>query len=136
MGVRTLTIGGLAKSAGVPISTVRYYERAGLLKPRSRSPSNYRLYSEEDVHRLRFIRAAKTTGFTIDDVTELLRPSSCRNVQTRINRRLDEIADRMTELRHVQKVLKASLQECREHEKTGRCAVIDTLSATTRAKRP
>ena len=133
MSVRPLTIGELARRADVPISTVRYYERQRLLQPSRRSASNYRLYDEADVHRLRFIRAAQATGFTLRDVTELLRPAPCGEVQTLIERRLEEAVERMGDLRHVQKVLRASLEQCRAHEKTGRCEVIDTLSAAARA---
>ena len=131
-----LTIGELAKAADVPASTVRYYERTGLLRQPPRSASNYRLYDEEDVYRLRFIRAAQATGFTLDDMAELLQPSPCRKVQRRIEDRLAEVSDRMKELRHVQRVLKAALKTCQEHAPTGRCGVIDTLSASARAKRP
>ena len=67
------TIGELAAEAGVPASTVRYYERAGLLRPSSRSPSNCRLYSEQELERPRFIRAAQATGFTLENVKSLLR---------------------------------------------------------------
>lgn len=130
-----LTIGELAEAAGVPTSTVRYYERAGLLKPSARSPSNYRLYSESDLERLRFIRAAQATGFTLDDVTKLLRPAPCSTVQHLIEDRLDEVAARMKELRHVQKVLRAALAECRGHASTGRCKVVDDLSAKARRAR-
>ena len=136
MAAPRLTIGELANAAGVPTSTVRYYERTGLLRPRRRSASNYRLYSEEDVHRLRFIRAAQATGFTLGDVTKLLRPAPCRKVQQLTEDRLAQVAARMADLRHVQKVLRASLELCREHEESGRCEVVDTLSASARAKRP
>ena len=127
-----LTIGELARRAEVPISTVRYYERAGLLRPSGRSASNYRLYSRDELHRLRFVRAAQATGFTLDDIAQLLRPARCSRVQELIGRRLDQVSERMRELRHVRRVLQASLDECCEHEETGRCRVIDTLSATAR----
>jgi MerR family mercuric resistance operon transcriptional regulator len=126
-------IGELARAAGVPTSTVRYYEREGIVRPAGRSTSNYRLYSAQDVERLRFIRAAQATGFTLKDVTELLRPAPCGKVQRLIERRLDSVAERMRELRHVQRVLRRSLDECHLHERSGRCRVIDDLSA--RAKR-
>lgn len=129
-----LTIGELAEAAGVPTSTVRYYERAKLLKPSTRSPSNYRLYSTADLDRLRFIRAAQATGFALDDVTKLLRPAPCGSVQRLIEDRLEGVGERMKELRHVQKVLRAALAECQGHANTGRCKVVDDLSA--RAKRP
>ena len=130
----TFTIGELARAAGVPSSTIRYYEREGLLRPSSRSPSNYRIYSESELERLRFIRAAQATGFTLDDVTQLLRPAACGKVQALIEERLAVVAERMKELRHLQKVLRASLAECHEHEVSGRCRVVDQLS--TRARTP
>ena len=129
-----LTIGELAKAAGVPTSTVRYYERAQLLRPSTRSPSNYRLYTMDDLERLRFIRAAKVTGFTLADVQRLLRPAPCGSVQRLIEARLTDVADRMKELRRVQKVLRASLDECRAHEESGRCKVVDELTASSKGK--
>ena len=130
-----LTIGELAEAAGVPVSTIRYYERAGLLKASVRSPANYRLYAADGLERLRFIRAAQATGFTLDDVTKLLRPAPCGSVQQLIEKRLNEVGSRMRELRHVQKVLRAALVECRSHEETGRCKVVDDLSARSKGPR-
>ncbi len=127
-----LTIGELAKAAEVPTSTVRYYERAGILCPSGRSAGNYRVYSATELERLRFIRAAKATGFTLDDIRSLLRPAACGKVQSLIEQRLSEVRERMRELRHVQKVLRASLSDCREHEETGRCRVVDELTARSK----
>jgi MerR family mercuric resistance operon transcriptional regulator/MerR family gold-responsive transcriptional activator of gol and ges genes len=67
-----LTIGQLAKSAGVHIQTVRYYERLHLLGPAARASSGYRLYGPEEVRRLRFIKNAKELGFTLREIAELL----------------------------------------------------------------
>ncbi len=131
---KNLTIGELAKATEVPTSTIRYYERAGLLKPSTRAPSNYRLYSDEQLQRLRFIRAAQATGFRLDDVTKLLRPAPCGKVQGLIEERLAEVGQRMKELRHVQRVLRASLKTCQEHEASGRCRVVDELSAGAGSK--
>ncbi|MCZ6463822.1 MAG: MerR family transcriptional regulator [Proteobacteria bacterium] len=128
-----LTIGELASAAGVPVSTVRYYERKRLLRPSARSASNYRLYSGQDLERLRFIRAAQATGFTLQDVMTLLRPAPCERVQQLIEERLAQVSVRMKELRHVQRVLRASLETCLEHEASGRCGVVDELTATSRS---
>lgn len=131
---KLLTIGQLADAAGVPTSTVRYYERENLLRPAGRSASNYRLYSRADVDRLRFIRAAQATGFTLQDVVELLHPAPCGRVQGLIERRLETVSERMRELRHVQGVLRRSLAECQQHGRSGRCRVIDELSARARGR--
>lgn len=133
---KSYTIGELARLAGVPTSTLRYYERAGLVRPSGRSEGNYRLYGETDLERLRFIRAAQATGFALDDMTALLdhrhaTASSCHEVQELIRHRLEEVERRMADLRHVEEVLRKALATCHETEKPGHCEVIDLLDHTT-----
>ena len=67
----TMTIGRLAKEAGVNIDTIRYYERHGLLPRPARRESGYREYSRADVARLSFVRRAKELGFSLCDIGEL-----------------------------------------------------------------
>ena len=133
---KRFTIGPLAKQAGVPTSTVRYYERAGLLRPAGRTASNYRFYSEESVERLRFIRAAQATGFTLHDIMSLLdlrdgTAVPCREVQVLIEARLGDVAKHLEGLQHVQEVLHASLHICRQAEAKGRCEVIENLKVAS-----
>src|SRR5881397_809545 len=85
------TIGELARAVGVGVSTVRYYERAGLLPQPDRTASSYRLYRDEAVARLRFIRRAQQLGFTLEEIKGLLelrvsRHTTCADVQSRANR--------------------------------------------------
>ena len=129
-----LTIGELARAAGVAASTVRFYERRRLLRPSARSLSNYRLYTREDLERLRFIRAAQAVGFTLADVQALLRPAPCARVQTLIEDRLGEVARRLSELRRVQRVLARSLRACRAHEPSGRCRALEDLAGRARGE--
>lgn len=120
VGMKTpYTIGQLARATGVPTSTVRYYERIGLLRPSGRTSGNYRVYGEEALERVRFIRAAQATGFTRDDITALLNlrdgtTAGCQAVQTLIEKHLSDLEQRMADLRHVQSVLQASLERCRQ----------------------
>jgi len=72
MRVGHLTIGHLAKSAGVNLETVRYYERRGLLPKPPRSASGYRLFPSDAARRLRFIRRAQELGFSLKEIRELL----------------------------------------------------------------
>lgn len=128
------TISQLAHAAGVPTTTLRYYERIGLIEPEDRSAGNYRLYSEESLRKLKFIRAAQSIGFTLDDVRALLgvqdgSMASCREVQALVAARLGDIESRLRDLRHVQRVLKQSLEKCRENELAGCCHIIETLRA-------
>jgi len=139
MGGR-FTISQLARAAGVPTTTIRYYERIGLMQPENRSAANYRLYSEESLRRLKFIRAAQAIGFTLDDVKALLSipdssAASCRQVQSLIEDRLAEVAQRLKDLRHVQQVLRSALERCRKTERADSCHVIETLRETSAAKK-
>lgn len=67
-----MTIGAFAKAGGVGVETVRFYERERLLPRPERTKSNYRLYSREDLRRLRFIRHAAELGFTLPEVGRML----------------------------------------------------------------
>lgn len=133
---RQYTIGELAQAAEVPTSTVRYYERIKLLKPEDRSRGNYRLYSSESLHRLRFIRSAQAIGFSLDDVKFLLgsrdhNTPSCRDVQHCIEQRLEDIFKQLKDLRHVQKVLKLTLLKCHTADQARCCHVIETLRSSS-----
>jgi MerR family mercuric resistance operon transcriptional regulator len=114
---RVYTIGQLARAVGVPTSTVRFYEREGLVRPSFRTGGNYRAYDGDAVERLRFIRAAQATGLSLQDVHALLElthstDQPCGEVIALMRRRLDEIRVRIGELRHVERVLAKSLKGC------------------------
>lgn len=133
------TIGELALAAEVPTSTVRYYERCGLLRAAARSGSgSYRVYGERELERLRFIRAAQRSGFVLDDVATLLElrngtADPCSEVQELIATRLSDVARRLRDLQAIERVLEESLAMCRRHERKGRCEVIGALSSTPSA---
>lgn len=133
------TIGQLARKAQIPTTTVRYYERVGLLAPDDRSQGNYRLYGKASLRRLRFIRAAQSIGFTLADIQALLgaqrgKPPTCSDVQKLIKGRLTEIEERLASLRHVERLLRSSLATCRKSAGAKCCHVIDTLEADSSRK--
>lgn len=112
------TIGQLARATGIPTSTVRYYERRGLLRPSGRTPGNYRVYGEETLERVRFIRAAQAAGFTLAQIAAVLdlrddMTASCQAVQALLEQRLADVKQRMAEIRQVQSRLQAALEWCR-----------------------
>jgi DNA-binding transcriptional MerR regulator len=128
------TIGQLARAASVPVSTVRFYERRGLLRPDARSEGNYRLYGGEAVTRLRFVRSAQAAGFTLSDIAILLRfragdTSPCGQVQELITARLRHVRKQAEELRRVDRMLQRWLKVCRVSERPGRCGVLEGLLA-------
>jgi MerR family Zn(II)-responsive transcriptional regulator of zntA len=67
------TIGKVATLAGVSTDTLRYYEKEGLITPASKTGAGYRLYHDEALRRIRFIKHAQHCGFTLSDIQELLR---------------------------------------------------------------
>lgn len=71
--METMTIGDLAKAAKVPPRTIRFYEQKGILPSPARSPAGYRLYGREDVKRLALARRARSLGFSLVEVRNLLR---------------------------------------------------------------
>ena len=133
------TIGRLAGDAGVPVSTVRHYERAGLLSPCTRSDGNYRIYGQDEFERLMFIRAAQAAGFTLRDIRAILelrdgvrRP--CHEVEVLIQERLEDVEDQMKHLRHVRSVLRRFYDACEVTKDEDCCPVIEELSLTAKGR--
>jgi MerR family transcriptional regulator, copper efflux regulator len=126
----SIGIGALAKRAGVGIDTVRYYERAGLLAPRSRLSSGYRRYSELELARLRFIRRAQALGFTLKEVRELLSLSAQRDV-ARVKRtaqaKLTDVERRIAELEKVRTGLSKLIAACPGHGRAADCPILRAL---------
>jgi MerR family mercuric resistance operon transcriptional regulator len=125
-----LKIGDVAEAAGVPRSTIRYYERAGLLWPVRRTESNYRQYNRDCVERLRFIKAAQASGFTLDDIRGLCdlaqdQQAPNRGVQQLIEQRISQVEQRLQELQRVRDSLQAALRRCRDGEGQGCCPVLE-----------
>ena len=133
------TIGQLAREAGIPTSTVRYYERRGLLRPDGRSEGNYRMYGEATLERLLFVRSAQAAGFTLSDITALLNfqngdSAPCKEVQDLIAARLEHVVEQAKHLTAVEGMLRSWMTVCREAEKTGECGVLEGLRATEKRK--
>jgi MerR family transcriptional regulator, copper efflux regulator len=129
----SLTIGTVAKRAGVPIDTIRYYEREGLLPEPLRRASGYRSYNESAVGQLRFIRRAKDLGFTLDEIRDLLALSADRHrgvkaVRQRAQQRLESIDARIAELRCVRKGLEKLIEACPGHGDPDQCPILRALS--------
>jgi DNA-binding transcriptional MerR regulator len=115
--VKEFTIGQLAAEAGVPVSTVRFYERERLLVPDARTGANYRTYTKASLERLIFIRAAQASGFNLSDIREMLALTysdapPCDEVEALITRRLAEVKEKLRELKRIEKTLSTALRAC------------------------
>jgi DNA-binding transcriptional MerR regulator len=132
-GTGTLKIGELAARCGVSRDTICFYERETLLPRPRRTASRYRVYSEDDEERVRFIRQAQAIGFSLDNIRELVRerqlhtPGECQHVAQLLRDRIDVLDRKIDELRAFRGRLAASLRRC-ESVDSARCPVIVDLS--------
>lgn len=129
---KKLTIGRVAKQAGVNIQTVRYYERRGLLPPDGRRESGYRLYTKEAVKKLRFIRNAQSLGFSLDEIARLLhlrvgRMVQCGKIKKQAQERLRIVQDKLAGLRAMEKVLNRLIRTCAARGTTDHCPILESL---------
>lgn len=110
-------IGQVSRQTGVPIRTIRYYEQEGLLSPSGRRPSGYRVYTEQDVEKLQFIRQAKQFGLTLKEIRRIIRCSRqglkpcCDLVQQLFSRKIQEFETRIAELTATRNRLKKRLRQ-------------------------
>lgn len=127
--MKAMTIGTLARAAGVHLETVRYYQRRGLLAEPKRPPAGIRRYGEEAVARLRFIKRAQDVGFTLDEVAELLRlERGCRNAHELATAKLAAVERRIADLSRVGKTLRELIRRCEAGKSRG-CPIIEALAS-------
>lgn len=126
------TIGRLAREGGVSIETVRFYQRRGLLdQPKKPATGGFRLYGDEDLTRLRFIKSAQQLGFSLTEIGELIdhvKHGNCDATRTLTNKKLHAIESQAEELRRVAQTLRSLVAECQDHPNcTDACPVIRKL---------
>jgi MerR family copper efflux transcriptional regulator len=126
-----ITIGKLARAAGVGIDTVRFYERTRLLPRAARTASGYRSYQPADVNRLRFIRRAKALGFSLDEVRDLLALNDGRgsraDVKKLAERRLEAIDEAIRDLTRIRGSLAGLVRHCSGHGSVRGCPIIEAV---------
>lgn len=135
-----MTASVLAKRAEVPLFTVRYYTRIGLLKPLRDLRNGYKLYRPSDRDRLRFISAAKELGFTLAEIEEILGhavhgDSPCPMVRDVVEKRIEENKEKIRELKRLQKRLEAAAEmwkKMKNSQPDGHsvCRLIESFSET------
>jgi len=128
-----MNIGDTARVSGVSAKMIRHYEGIGLIPKAKRTDSGYRMYGAVDVHTLRFIRQARSLGFSIKQIEELLnlwrnqrRPSS--NVKALALAHIEELDARIRELEAMKQTLQELAAHCHGDERP-ECPILDRLAA-------
>ena len=129
-----MKIGELSKNTGFQVETLRYYEKQGLLEPVSRSESGYRQYDEKSLSQLHFIKQAKSVGFSLNDISELLTlrvdkdQHSCGEVKSIAEQKLKQINIKIKELNRMREALhKISDACCGGVEPATSCTILSSL---------
>lgn len=128
----SLHIGDLARAAGIPAATIRYYEKIGLLSSPARSEGNYRRYGSDDLDRLVFVRRARELGFSIEQVKELLeladrQEEDCGTVMHLAQEHLADIEQKIRDLTTLKARLSTLALSCKGG-KVADCKILDALS--------
>lgn len=130
-------IGEVAQQSGLSAANIRYYEKEGLLSPGARGDNSYRLYSDTDVHQLRFIRLCRAMDMSLDEVRSLLaldlrRKQDCDAARETLDEHLQHVRGRLAELRALESDLLALRNRC---DGTGdHCHIIEALHARADAQ--
>jgi Cd(II)/Pb(II)-responsive transcriptional regulator len=131
---KSLKIGELAKRTGCLVETIHYYEREGLLLEPVRSQGNYRLYTDNDVERLQFIRHCRSLDMTLKEIRNLLRfrdapDDNCGNVNALLDEHIEHVADRIRELKLLQDKLKEFRNLCQRERAIKDCKILQSLGS-------
>ncbi len=127
----TLTIGQVAKEAGIHKETIRYYQSLGLVPEPGRPPGSVRRYGPSIVARLRFIKRAQELGFTLEEVGRLLLledGQDCGATRRLAEHKLALIKQRVVDLNRMRRLLEGLIAECHEGKRPRACPIISTLS--------
>lgn len=129
-----LTIGKASKATGLSAKTIRDYEKAQLLKGVKRSITSYRLYNDEDIATLKFIRRAREVNFSLRQIARLLQLRSdpkrqSREVKALVGAHIQKIQHKMESLQQVQKILQQWHDDC-HGDASPECAIIEKIEQT------
>jgi Cu(I)-responsive transcriptional regulator len=135
VGPRLMDIGRAAKESGVSVKMVRHYEAIGLLPPPARTFANYRVYGPNDVHMLRFIKRARTLGFSMEDIKELVglwknKARSSAAVKKIAGRHLEELRRKIAELESMAATLEHLTKHCHGDHRP-ECPILEDLAKAT-----
>lgn len=128
-----MTISKVAKQAGVNLETIRYYESQGVLPKPPRTASGYRVFSEDAVQRLQFIKRAQESGFSLKEIRELLalrmKPGvGCADVRAKAQTKIADVDEKIRHLQAIRKALAWMAAGCSGEGPVSSCSILQALS--------
>jgi MerR family mercuric resistance operon transcriptional regulator len=128
----SLSIGKVARRAGIGVETIRFYEREGLLAAPARGDSGYRLYPERVIGRIRFIRCAKELGFSLKEIKELLQlrrnsSSTCEDMREKAEAKIANVEAKIATLKKIKQALAELSAACKGRTSLGECPILEFL---------
>ena len=127
---QSLTIGIFAKTAGVNVETIRFYQRKGLLREPDKPYGTIRRYDDSDVARVKFVKSAQRLGFSLDEIAELLRlddGTHCDETSRLAEHKLQDVREKLADLTHMEAVLSQHVRACHTHQGDVSCPLIASL---------
>ena len=143
---RGLQIGKVARTTGLSVDTIRFYEKEGLLRKPERSEGGFRLYSSQDIENLQFIHKAQELGFSLAEIRELLlvqdeRTEACTHVRDLIQGRLGAVRGKIDALKRLERHLIQALRKCEDALGDGKagpthehCPVLEEIAGSKNGK--
>ena len=130
MSQKKLTIAVAAQQAGVGVETIRYYQRQGLIDEPAKPLQGYRIYPEQTIARIRFIKRAQQLGFTLKEIASLLQldATQCDETRAFAEEKLRLIEDKIAGLQSIQQTLNDLIQHCDTNPQGASCPIIYSIS--------
>jgi MerR family transcriptional regulator, copper efflux regulator len=129
-----MNIGQAAEASGVSAKMIRYYEQIGLIEPPARSQSGYRVYAEPNVHTLRFVRRARSLGFSVEETGALLalwrdRSRASADVKTLALKHVAELEEKAAALQAMAATLRHLASHCHGDQRPD-CPILDKIGSS------
>lgn len=130
-----LRIGEVANKSHVGVETVRFYEREGLIALPKRNVSGYRQYSESAIKQIQFIKHAKTLGFSLKEIRELIklkstRDARCKSIKSTAKAKIADIQEKIDALKRMKMALEPLVAQCKSSDPISDCPILNALDET------
>jgi DNA-binding transcriptional MerR regulator len=131
-----MTIGQVAKQAGLSVETIRFYERRGLIPEPERTPSGYRQYAPRVVDQIKFIRHARELGFSLKEISELLAlrdgaPDACGRVEEMTRRKIVDLDSQLQKTTAALRTLRGLIETSEQHQCDAECRLLTQLDSAS-----